>query len=111
MAITVVGHQQFTYLKYLSRSVNSIGVFVPVYDTPRLLTGQVQPLTRTLYQEYGLDFQKYYLMFYVSKNMLDLTRDVAGDRIKFNGNTYQCVSETDWFPMDGWIAMLAIKID
>lgn len=110
MAMTLVGTQQFTYFKFLSRATNSIGVDVAVYDTPKLLTGQVQAVPRNLFEQFGLDFQRSYLTFFVSKDIHDVERDMSGDQIKFANDTYQCLSETDWFKINGWTGILAVKI-
>lgn len=110
MAMSVVGKQPFSYLKYLSRVDNGIGLDISSYEAPRILSGQVQAVPKSMFQQYGLDFQKTYLSFYVSKEILDVERDVSGDQIKFTGNTYQCLSITDWFPMNGWCAVMAVQI-
>lgn len=110
MAVSVVGKQSFTYLKFLSRSENGIGLDVPIYAAPITISGQIQAVPRNLFQQYGLDFQKTYLTFFVSKDILDIERDVSGDQIIFNSNTYQCLSETDWFNINGWKGVLTVKI-
>lgn len=110
VALSVVGRQSFNYIAFTSRTPNAVGQDVATYAAPVALTGSVQPVPRSLYQQYGLDFQRDYLIFYVSQNAIDVTRDVSGDQMQFNGNLYQCVSETDWFPMNGWTAILCVKI-
>lgn len=109
-ALSVVPQQTFNYLAFVSRTPNSVGQDVATYAAPRCMRGSVQPIRRNLYQQYGLDFQRDYLTFYVSKNAIDVGRDVSGDQMQFNGNTYQCVSETDWFPMNGWTSILCVRI-
>ena len=110
MALSVVGKQSFTYLKYLSRTLNDIGLDVPVYDIPRQLSGQIQAAPKQLFQQYGLDFQKNLLLFYVSKDILDVTRDISGDQIKFAGKTFQVLSDTPWFDINGWDGVAAVQI-
>ncbi len=110
MAMSVVGKQSFCYIKYLSRVGNNIGVIDTNYDAPLALSGQVQAVARNLFEKYGLDFQKTYLMFYISREILDVERDVSGDKITFAGNTYQCLSITNWFPMNGWCEVLTVQI-
>lgn len=110
IALRAVGTQEYKYLKYLSRMTNEAGLDVAVYDVPKPFRGQVQPVPRNLYQTYGLDFQKNYLTFYVSKDILDVGRDVAGDQVQFAGNMYKCESKTDWFDMNGWVGVIASQI-
>lgn len=110
MAMTVVGKQSFAYTKYLSRTLNNSGLWDSIYDVPRPLSGQVQAVPRELFEKYGLDFQGTYLMFFVSRDILDVQRDVAGDQIKFGGATYQVLSETDWLQINGWTSVIAVKV-
>jgi hypothetical protein len=110
MAMGVIGRQSFEYNPFLIRKTNEIGQDVAIYDTPQILSGSVQPVPRSLYQQYGLDLDRYYINFYVSKNVMDVARNVSGDQIVFNGNHYQCLSKTDWSPQDGWVAVLAVQI-
>lgn len=110
MAMSVVGNQQFNYIKFLSRSENDIGQDVPLYDIPVLTVGQVQAVPRELFDKYGLEMQKNYLMFYVSQEILDVTRDVSGDRIEFANQTYNCLSQTNWVPINGWTGVICVQI-
>ncbi len=110
MALSVVGSQQFQYIQFISRTENEIGQDIAAYDYPATLSGQVQAVPRELFERYGLDFQKNYLMFYVSKEILDVTRDVSGDQIEFAGQRYQCISQTNWVPINGWTGVIAVQI-
>lgn len=110
MAMQVVGSQSFKYIKFKSRETNSIGIDESVYESPRYITGQVQAVPHELFEKYGLDFTKSYLMFYVSKDILDIQRGVSGDRFEFENNTYQAEKETDWRAINGWTAVLSVKV-
>jgi hypothetical protein len=107
----LTGKQNFLYIKYLSRTPNGIGQWETTYDIPRQVSGQVQAVPRNLFEKYGLDFQGTYLTFYISKDILDVQRDVSGDQIKFGNDTYKCLSETDWFLINGWTGVMAVKIN
>jgi hypothetical protein len=110
MALSILGQQSFWYFAFKCREPNEIGQDITQYQPPRMLTGSVQPVPRSLYQQYGLDFDRYYINFYVSKKVLDVARDVSGDQIEFNCKRFQCLSKTDWYPQDGWVAVLAVEI-
>lgn len=110
MALTVIGRQRFEYLAFLSRKPNNVGQDITTYKPPVCLTGSVQPVPRSYYQLYGLDFQRNYQTFFVSKNALDVARDISGDHMIFNRKTYQCVSRTDWFAVDGWESILCVEV-
>lgn len=110
MAVSVIGSQQFAWYRFLSKYTNNPGLDVPTYASPVFLEGQVQAVPRELFEKYGLQFQNKYLIFYVSADIMDVDRDVAGDQIKFDNNTYECLSETDWFQMNGWKGIIAVQI-
>lgn len=109
LALSVIARAPFDYYAFTSRSVNELGQYQANYAAPVPLTGSVQPVPRTLYEQYGLDFQKNYLLFYVSQLVIDVQRDVSGDLMNFGGNTYQCLSNVNWFAMDGWVCVLAVQ--
>lgn len=115
MAMQLVGKQEFGYIKYLSRSTQStgidIGLDVAQYAQEVPTCGQVQALPRQLFEAYGLDLQKNYIVFYVSQEIIDVTRDVSGDKIKFAGNMYNCLSQTNWLNINGWTGVVAIQVD
>lgn len=106
MAFGVIAKTTVSYLKYLSRATNVIGLDVSTYADPINLMGSWQPVPRNKYEAMGLDFNKNYAMFYVSKDILDLQRNVSGDQIQYAGKTWNCLSETDWFGIDGWTGVL-----
>lgn len=110
MAMSIVGMQQFTWYRFLSRADNGVGIDVTQYESPLLISGQVQAVPRNLYEKYGLDFQRKYVTFFISRDTLDVERDVSGDQIKYNNSTYQCLSNTDWFEINGWSSIMAVQI-
>lgn len=109
-AIRLITPTQIQYLKFLSRSVNSARLQVPVFADPISITASVQAVNRNKYQELGLDFQKKYIKIFTQTDIVDLGRDTSGDRIVFNGRLYELNSETDWFAMDGWSSCLAVDV-
>ena len=109
-ALSILGKQCFQYFPFLSRTPNSIGQDVATYSAPVPVTGSVQPVPRNLYQQYGLEFDRYYLTVFVPQCIIDVDRDVSGDALLYNCNYYQVLSKTDWFPQDGWVQVLAVRI-
>lgn len=112
-ALTVIAPFTVEYFKFLERNVNDIGVYVPIFDAPVLVKGSLQPVPRSTYVTYGLDFQKSYFTFYTRSNMIDIQRGVTGDRIVVNNTqTYVCESNTaDWYQIDGWKSLLCVLIN
>ncbi len=110
-ALTVLGKQTVAYFQATSRALNNIGLEVTTYAEAVNVLGSWQPVPRRMYKQYGLDLQKDYYTFYASKNIIDLERDVSGDILAFDGMRYQAESNVEWFAVDGWNAVLCVKID
>jgi len=109
-ALTVIARQQITYLKFKNRTTNQVGIYEAVYYPPLCIRGSVQPVPRHLFVQLGLDFQKDYKTFYVPQNIFDVGRDVAGDQFIFEDQIYNCQSKTDWAGIDGWTAILCVRV-
>lgn len=110
IALRVIKEQTIQYYQFDTRTLNSVGQYETVFLEPVNIVGSFQPVPRSLYRTYGLDFQKEYYTFYTSNDLLDLTRDVSGDQIMFMGKRYQCQSNNDWFKLDGWKGVLCVNI-
>lgn len=111
MALSVIATQTVAYYQYSGRALNNVGQDVNTFAAPIFIDGSLQPVPRQLYQQFGLDFSKDYQLFYVSKNILDLNRDVSGDQIVFDSQRYQCEQNVEWFAQDGWVAVLCCRIN
>ncbi len=109
-ALTVIAAQPVAYYQATGRTANDVGQYVTTYASPITLYGSFQPVPRSLYQIYGLDLQKSYYNFYVSKNVIDVTRNVSGDQLVFNNQRFQCESNTDWYVIDGWKGILCVMV-
>ena len=110
MASRIIAQKSFTYLQYLSRSTNGIGMQVPVYASPVTLRGSIQPIPRELMMTLGLDLTKHYENIYVSNRLIDIRRDVSSDKFQFDGATFQGLSMTKWIDLDGWNAILVVEV-
>ena len=107
-AFGMIAAQGFEYQPYQARTINAVGLYETTYGPRVTLPGSIQAVARNVYQEYGLDLQKNYATIFVSRDVLDLTRDTSGDRVFWNGRAYQIISQTDWFNIDGWVSFLAV---
>lgn len=110
IALTAIGRQSFDYYAFSSRTPNAQGIDVTAYKLPVTLSGSVQPVPQNLLNQYGLDTQRSYMTFFVSRDILEVDRDVSGDQFFFNGKVYQCLSITDWFNIDGWVPVLSVRV-
>ena len=110
IALTMIAPQSFSYYAFASKTTNSIGLDVNVYAPPVTIKGSIQPVSRRLYEQYGLNLQKNYIWAYISRSITDIDRDRSSDKIVFNGQTYQCLSDTRWFAQDGWMAVMCVQV-
>lgn len=109
-ALSLIDAQPFDYLKFAGRTTNDIGIDVPAYDPAVTLYGSIQAVPRSLFQVMGLDWKKNHIMIYSSSDLTGIQRDSSGDRVEFNGRTFQGLSENDWTPIDGWSGVILVEI-
>jgi hypothetical protein len=109
-ALSVIARQTVAYYQFTGRVQNEVKQYVATYAAAQPITGSFQPVPRRLYQTYGLDFQKQYINFYTSNNLLDIQRDVSGDQITYCGKRYQVLSATEWANIDGWVEVMCVFI-
>ena len=98
------------YRKFLSRTINEIGVYVPTYDEEVPIDASVQSVDRNVCKDLGLDWQKNYLTVYTSTDVVDIDRGVSGDQFNIFGKIFQIVSSTPWFDIDGWSSFICVEI-
>ena len=110
MALSVIASQTVTYYKFIERSLNEVGQDISVFMEPQQLQGSFQPMPKDAYNSFGLDLQQEYFIFYVSKKIIDLDRDTSGDQLVFGGDRFQCLSNTEWYNLDGWKAVVCVRI-
>ena len=110
-ALSVIASQSLNYFKFNGVILNEIGMEVTQYEEPIIIWGSFQPIARDLYQQYGLDLSKSYYNFYTSNNVIGVGRDVSGDQVSFENKRYQCESITEWFGIDGWVAIRVISLN
>lgn len=109
-AFSAIAKQTVSYSVYTGRTTNAAGFLVPSFAAPVPIQGSVQAVPRHKYEYMGLDFQKNYVMFYTSSPVIDLQRDVSGDKFSYGGKNYQCQSKTDWMTVDGWSSVLSVQV-
>lgn len=109
-ALTVIAKQSLIYYRATGRTLNDVGQDVTTYAPGVVVLGSFQPVPRTLYAQFGLDLQKDYFTFYVSKDVIDVGRDVSGDQLAYFDERFQCESNNDWYRADGWKGILCVKI-
>lgn len=109
-AIRAIKPTTIQYLAYTDRTLNAARQWVPGYAAAVPITASVQMVARSVYGDYGLDFQKVYLKVFAATNIIDVQRDTSSDRFIWNGWIYQVDSNNDWFVQDGWVSCIAVRI-
>lgn len=109
-AAQLIAQQNITYLAYISRAINSLGLWVNTYASPVCIRGSLQPVPRALMQILGLDMNKAYVNIFVPQAVIDIARDVSSDQFQYMGTTYQALSITPWVNIDGWNQVLAVVV-
>lgn len=110
MALRVIKPQTVSYHRFTGRTKNEIGYDVAQYAAAKDIRGSLQTVPRNLYQQYGLDFNNNYKMFYASIGILDIQRDCSADQITFCGAIFQVLNAVDWMHIDGWESVLCVQI-
>lgn len=110
MASRVISQRSFLYFPYTERVLKPNGLWSAKYAAGQPMTGNPQPVPRTLYASMGLDFQKLYYNFFVQQGIIDIRRDVSGDQFQFEGKNFQAISKTPWHGIDGWEQVLCVHV-
>lgn len=108
-ALTVIASADIIYYKFISRALDSAGLYTSLYNAPIIIKGSFQPIKKSMYAALGLNLSKKYANMYVPNDIIDVNRDVSGDKISFQGENFQCESAEPWFGIDGWTAVLCVK--
>jgi hypothetical protein len=113
IALTVIPSQTVMFYKATGRTKTPAGFWQPVFAAGvGVEIGSVQAVARSKYQILGLELSKKYVTWFVPRvAVVSLERDTSGDQFEYNGARYQTESVTDWEAQDGWLEVLAIKIE
>ncbi len=109
-ATQIISKSTYTYYAFLGRVIDDRGIQVSNYAPGVALADSIQAVSRSLYEDLGLDWQKVYINIFTNNALMVLDRDVSGDQIEFNTARYELLSSTDWNPQDGWRQVLAVRL-
>lgn len=110
MALRAIKRQKVFYYQAIDRSINSIGQYITAFAAPVLIEGSFQTVPRSMYEQFGLDFNRDYYIFYTVTPIIDVQRDVSNDRLAFEGNLYQCEANNTWIGTDGWLGVICCRL-
>ena len=109
-ALECIDCETFQFYQYQAKTTNTIGLDVRTYAAPVTATGSIQPVDRSYYADAGLDFTKRHIEVWTETDTEDLYRARSGDQIGWEGERWEVVSETDWFPVDRWNSFVAVQV-
>lgn len=110
MALGIISPQSVQWRAFISRTSNVAGDWESTFAAAVTITGSMQPVKSSLYEQLGLDLTKNYQNLHTSADVRATTRDREGDLVMFGGKAWQCQSDRDWRMVDGWRVMLMIEV-
>lgn len=109
-AQSVIRTQDVDLYRFSGRTSNAAGKLISTYEPVVSIKASVQPVSRSMYQKMGLDFEKTYITVLAVDDINDLGRDRSGDQIVFDGNKYEVVGQTEWKTSAGWNRVVCVKV-
>jgi hypothetical protein len=109
-AMRLIQFTPISYYQWKTRTLNSARQWVATYMPPVTVQASVQAVARNTYVQLGLDLQRNYVNVFVSKDVVDLARDVSGDQFVFDNRLFQIETQTSWFLRDGWAEAMAVEV-
>lgn len=109
-AARLIQLQDVAWSAWLSNTKVAGGVVKPTYANPVTVQASVQAVSRAMYNLFGLDLQKNYVMLYTKTPMRDLERNGSCDLVDFNGRRFNVQSNTDWYGVDGWRGAICVDV-
>lgn len=111
MALGIITAQRATYIKYTGSVTLDTGIKVEQYDPPVPdIPGSIQAVEQRQYQERGLNFQRNYITWFVSYDVIGVGRDYAGDVLEWGGVRWVVQGEENWKRQDSWIELLLMQV-
>ena len=109
-ATRLIAQQDIEVRAANGRTLNAVGQYVSTYDPNNALKASVQPLPRSVYKQFGLDFKKTAWQIYIQVAIEDLARDGSPDHLIYNGNRLEVVTQREWHVADGWTNIIAYEV-
>lgn len=110
MALGVIGSQTVEWRRYTGQTTTAAGLKVDTWADPVPLAGSLQPVDSAVLHNLGLDWTKSYARFYAPADVGQVQRDRTGDKLTWNGRTFQVLDKSDWFGQDGWAGVLCVEV-
>lgn len=110
--MSVLTPQTAALSRYAGRVTNAAGQQASSYAAPVPITGgSIQPVPSSRYEQLGLDRAKRYVQWWAPTSIFGVARLRAPDRFEWNGADYEVTQEDDWHVQDGWVRVVAVRLD
>lgn len=112
LANRAIGFSSAIHKRWRENYKDEAGQITPLYFPDEQIRASVQPVPRQMIELLGLDVQKDYVTVYTTADVQvrDTERNVAGDLLLFDGNTYQAESNTKWVSQNGWRGTVFVSL-
>lgn len=107
---TVIGKQEYQLKKWLGKTTNAAGFEIDEYAEPADRSGSVQPVSRSKYENMGLDFSKLYIKIFDVQLIDVLNRTENADQIIWQGGIYKAMPNMDWSKSGSWNSVLCVRV-
>ena len=110
-ATAILGcNKPILYYKYLSQTINEIGLEEPRYDEPLTYIASVQAVSNKLYEQMGLDLTKNYKTVYCPELVRSLAEQDQPDKIYYNDFWFEVVENQNWWETNGFTKFIMVEI-
>lgn len=112
LANRAIGFSSCVHKRWRGNAEDDAGIVDPQYYPDEPIKASIQPVPRTMIELLGLDVQKDYVTIYTTADVTvrDTERNVSGDLVLFDGNTYQAESNTKWVAQNGWRGTVFVSL-
>lgn len=111
-ALNMLGKHEVVLYRATGRVETPDGLYITNYDDGvPIATGQVQTVPRNRYMQLGYDANRDYVTWFVPKvDVHEVRRGESGDQFAWNGDRFQVQDNDDWSAIDGWMAVVGVKV-
>lgn len=111
LAMRLIKPQTVQLYRPAGATTRADGVQMPSFEPPiTIAVASVQPTLARRYEQLGLDRAKRHIDIWATTDAYTVARDRAADQFEWNGERYEVVQDTGWFPQDGWTVVTAVQV-
>ena len=101
--------QNFTYKKFVSYSINNLGVKIPTYSEETQAKGSIQEIQLSLYQQYGFDLTKDYRTIHTQADVYGTEKQEQPDIVIYDNYIWSVIKCQPWREYNGWNEVVIVR--